>query len=197
MDLKTDLSTNQTVLLVMSSVEYNDIIVDTMKHLSGNICYITANKTFDALKEVFEKNKINMQNVVFIDSISKTLKKVPDQSESVYYVSSPGALTELSLVINKFIRHNFDYIIFDSITNLGIYQKPQMAIKFITSLIDKIKKTKSKAVFYALDSAEQAEVINSTGALVDKVLKMKSGAAVPAKVIPKKVVATKTVAKAV
>jgi len=195
MDLKSDLDANQTVLLIMPSVEYNEVIVETMKNLSGNICYITANKTFDALKEVFEKNKIDIANVVFIDSISKTLKKVPDQSDSVYYVSSPGALTELSLVINKFIRHDFDYIIFDSITNLGIYQKPAMAIKFITSLIDKIKKTKSKAVFYALDTAEQAGLIDSTGAIVDKVVKGGASTAPIKKVVPKNVVDTKVVAK--
>ena len=197
MDLKPNFSSNQTVLLVMPSVEYNNVIVDTMKNLSGNICYVTANKTFDSLKETFEKNKVNITNVVFIDAISKTMKKVPDSADSVYYVSSPGALTELSLVIGKFISHNFDYIVFDSITNLGVYQKPAMAIKFITSLIDKIKKTKSKAVFYALDTAEQAGIIDSTGAIVDKVIKIGGGTTAPAKVAPVKKVVAKKITKPV
>ena len=169
------------------------LVVDVIKKLSGNICYITVNKTFDALRETFEKNKVNIQNVVFVDTISKTVKKVPDQGDGVYYVSSPGALTELSLVINKFIRHNFDYIVFDSITNLGIYQKPAMAIKFITSLIDKIKKTKSHAVFYALDSAEQVGIVDSVGAMVDKVVKM-GASTVTAKVVPVKKTTKKVVA---
>jgi hypothetical protein len=56
MDIKTETASNQTVLVVMSSINYNSVMVDTIKDLSGNICYVTANKTFDSLKETFAKN---------------------------------------------------------------------------------------------------------------------------------------------
>ena len=171
MDLKTELSSNQTILLVIPGIEYNEILADTMKKLSGNICYVTSNKTYDALKEIFEKNKIDLSNVVFIDSISKTIKKVSDKSENVYYVSSPGALTELSLVINKFLGHEFDYLIFDSLTNLSVYQSQKICIKFITDLINKIKKTKTKAVLYAIESKENDSTIAKVSTFVDKVVK--------------------------
>jgi len=170
MDVKKELASNQTVLLVMPSVEYNGVIVDVIKQLSGNICYVTANKTYDALKESFQKNKVNIEKIVFIDTISKTMKKVPDQAESVYYVSSPGALTELSLAVEKFLRHDFDYLIFDSITNLAIYQNKNICAKFITDLVNKVKKTKTKAVFYAVDSEEQRGVIDHAGQIVDSVV---------------------------
>ena len=170
MDIKTELDSNQTVLLVMPSVEYNEVIIDVIKGLSGNICYVTANKTYDALKESFQKSKVDIENVVFIDTISKTMKKVPDQSDNVYYVSSPGALTELSLVVEKFLRHDFDYLIFDSITNLAIYQKQNIVSKFVTDLVNKVKKTKTKTVFYALDTKEQEWIVDHTGTVVDKVI---------------------------
>jgi len=170
MDVKKELASNQTVLLVMPCVEYNGVIVDVIKQLSGNICYVTANKTYDALKESFHKNKVNIEKIVFIDTISKTMKKVPDQAESVYYVSSPGALTELSLAVEKFLRHDFDYLIFDSITNLAIYQNKNICAKFITDLVNKVKKTKTKAVFYAVDSEEQRGVIDHAGQIVDSVV---------------------------
>lgn len=35
MNIKKELSSNQTVLLLMPSVEYNDTIVETMKQLSA------------------------------------------------------------------------------------------------------------------------------------------------------------------
>jgi KaiC/GvpD/RAD55 family RecA-like ATPase len=171
-NLKDAFSSNQTSLLIMSSVEYNDVLVDVVRQLSGNICYVTTNKTFDSLKEVFEKSKVDIKNIVFIDAISKTMKKVPDQAESVYYVSSPGALTELSLVLGKFLRHEFDYLVFDSITNLLVYQKSQMASKFMTSLINKIKKTKTKAVFYGIKGESNLSIIEHTGTVVDKAIDM-------------------------
>ena len=174
MDLKTDFSKNQITLLTMSSLEYNDAIVNIMKQLTGNTCYVTTNKTYDSLKEIFQKNKINTKNIIFLDSISKSLKKTQDNLEDVYFVSSPGALTELSLVIDKFLKQGFDYLIFDSLTNLSIYQNKNICSKFIIDLISKIKKTKTKAILYALESKDQEDVINKVGGMVDKVIKLDS-----------------------
>jgi len=170
MDIKKELSSNQTILLLMPGTEYNEIIVNVLKKLSGNICYVTLNKTCDSLKELFKKKKIKTDNIVFIDAISKTIKNVPDQSEGVYYVSSPGAMTELSLVIEKFLRHKFDYLIFDSLTNLLVYENKAPVSKFVSSLVNKIKQGKTKAVFYALSVKDQETLIKESGMFVDKVL---------------------------
>ena len=171
MDIKKELSENQTILLIMSSTDYNDEIVNVMKKFNGkNVAYVTLNKTFDSLKELFKKNKIKTENIVFVDAISKTIKSVPDQSEGVYYVSSPGALTELALVISKFIRHEFDYIIFDSLTNLLVYESKAPVAKFVSSLVNKIKESKTKAIFYALSVKEQEALIKESGMFVDKVI---------------------------
>jgi len=173
MDIKKELSTNQTILLIMSSTEYNGEIIDIMKKLSGkNIAYVTLNKTKDSLVELFKKNKIKTENIVFVDAISKTIKSVPSESEGVYYVSSPGALTELSLVVSKFIRHNFDYLIFDSLTNLLVYESKAPVGKFVASLVNKIKESKTKAIFYALSVKEQEALIKESGMFVDKVIDM-------------------------
>jgi poly-D-alanine transfer protein DltD len=173
MDIKKELASNQTVLLSMPSVEYKKEMIAVIKKLSGNICYITANKTFDALKETFKKNKVNVEKVVFIDTISKTMKKVPDQADGVYYVSSPGSLTELSLVVKKFLKHEFDYLVFDAITNLATYQSENMSTKFLVDLVDKIKKTKTNAVFYAIESVENEDIIAKVSTVVDSVVDVK------------------------
>ena len=174
MNIKEEFASNQTVLLVILSENYNMEMINVVKQLSGNICYVTANKTYDALKEIFQKKKVNLDNVVFIDAISKTMKKVPDQGKDVYYVSSPGALTELSLVIKNFLKKDFDYLIFDSITNLSIYQNKNTCVKFLGDLVEKIKGTKTKAVFYALDTKEQGWIVDHAGTIVDKVIRVES-----------------------
>jgi len=81
------------------------------------------NKTFNALEETLKKSKANLKNMVFIEAISKTMKKTPDQEGQCYYVSSPSAMTELSIAIEKFLRHEFDYLIFDSLNSLLVYEK--------------------------------------------------------------------------
>ncbi|MEI6731177.1 MAG: hypothetical protein WCK90_00700 [archaeon] len=171
MDIVKEFAGNQTLLLLMPGEDYNHIIVDNMKKISKkSVCYVTLNKTNDALKELFKKAKIKMDNVVFIDAISKTIKNVPDQGEGVYYVSNPGAMTELSLTIDKFLRHGFDYLVFDSLTNLLVYESKAPVSKFVSSLVNKVKTSKTKAVFYALSLKDQSTMIQESGMFVDKVL---------------------------
>jgi archaellum biogenesis ATPase FlaH len=173
MDIKKELSQNQTILLIMSSSDYNNKIIEVLKKINGkNIAYVTLNKTRDSLVELFKKNKIKTESIVFVDAISKTIKNVPDQSDAVYYVSSPGALTELSLVISKFIRHDFDYLIFDSLTNLLVYESKAPVGKFVSSLVNKIKESKTRAIFYALSVKEQEALIKESGMFVDKVIEL-------------------------
>jgi len=116
------------------------------------------------------RSVISVKNVVFIDAISQTIKKTPKETDGCYFVSSPSALTELSLTISKFIRHNFDYLIFDSLTNLLIYEKQAPVAKFVSSLTNKIKASKTKAIFYALSINDQETMIQECSMFVDSVI---------------------------
>jgi hypothetical protein len=171
-NISKELGQHQTLLFMVPSTDYNKDIVAIVKKLKGNICYVTLNKTFDSLKEEFKKAKIKTENIVFIDCISKTIKSVPDQTEGCYFISSPGALTEISIAIDRFLRHKFDYLVFDSLTNMLIYEKRAPVAKFVASLVNKIKATKTKAIFYALSVHEQQALIEETGMFVDKVVNL-------------------------
>jgi len=173
-NLKKELSKNQTLLLIVPSIDYNDIVVDMAKQLSGkNLCYVTLNKTYDSLIELFNKNKINTKKMMFIDAISKTLKKVPNKTANCYFVSSPASLTELSITITNLLNKKFDYLIFDSITSLSIYQKKEPVTKFVSSTINKIKETETKAIFYALKVKEQEELLKECCMFTDEVSELK------------------------
>jgi archaellum biogenesis ATPase FlaH len=170
---KEKLSSGQVSLLLMQDADYNTEMIKAIRSLKGkSICYVTTNKTFDSLKEDFKSKKVSIEKTVFVDAISKSFKKVPDSADQVYYVSSPGALTELSLVIGKFLRHEFDYLVFDSLTNLVTYTKESTAIRFVKNLIDKIKKTKTKAIFYCMDIKSQEGLIKQASMSVDKTIKV-------------------------
>tara|TARA_Y100000310_G_C20659102_1_gene803644 strand:+ start:434 stop:967 length:534 start_codon:yes stop_codon:yes gene_type:complete len=169
-NIKKELTENKTTLLLMPSTEYNKDIIEVVKQISNKkVCYITLNKTYDSLVEIFKKKGVNTNNLVFIDAISKTIKKITEV-DNCFFVSSPGALTELSLVISKFLKQGFDYLIFDSLTNLMIYEKKAPVAKFLSSLINKISATKTKAVFYALSVKEQDELIKECSMFVDRVI---------------------------
>lgn len=171
MDIKRELTENRILLVIVPSESYNDTILETMKDLSGKeTCYVTLNKTSEALKETFAKKKIRTENLLFIDAISKTIKETPATGESCYYVSSPSAMTEISIIINKVLETKFQYIIFDSLTSLLVYESKAPVAKFVSTLTNKIRGTKTRAIFFALAVKEQSALINEAGMFADKVI---------------------------
>jgi len=175
-DMKKELDLNKNILLLIPGADYNSEIISIAKQLEGSsICYVTLNKTYKALQENFKKNKIDLKNIVFIDCISMTIIKKPPLEKNCYYVSSPGALTEVSIVIGKFLKYNFNYIIFDSLNSLLVYQKKAPVAKFVSGLVNKVKSTKTRAIFYALSSEEQFNLIKDAGMFVDKVIDLSEG----------------------
>jgi hypothetical protein len=164
------LSTNQTVLVLVDGTDYNDAVLAVIKGLSGSVGYVTLNKTSDALRELFKKNGVKTKSIVFVDAISKTFKDCPPEGNGVYYMSSPAAMTEISLAISKLLNHGFKYIIFDSLTNLLVYQGKAPVAKFVSQLTNSVRASKSKAVFYSLKVKEHEELIEETKMFVDKVV---------------------------
>jgi len=139
MNIVEEFAENKTILLIMPGIDYNNISLDIAKQLSGqSVGYITLNKTFPAIKENFKKKGIDPSNFVFVDAISRTIKEIED-TDQCYFVSSPGALTELSIKISKLLKHEFDYIIFDSLTNLLVYQKKAPVGKFVSNTVARLK----------------------------------------------------------
>ncbi len=171
-DILKELEENQTILLLMPGTEYNEISISVAKQLSGKtVGYITLNKTFPAIMENFEKKGIDTKNFVFVDAITKTIKEAED-TDRCYFVSSPGALTELAIKISKLLKHDFEYMIFDSLTNLLVYQKKAPVGKFISNTVARVKATKSKAIVYAIKVREQEALIQESSMFVDRVIDM-------------------------
>lgn len=171
MNIQKELELNQIILLITSSAGYNTMTTGILKKLGeSKVCYVTLNKTHQAIKELFLKKGIKIKNLVFIDCISKTIKKCPDYAEGCYFVQSPAALTEISLAITKVLDQNFSYLIFDSLTNLLIYNKRAPVAQFVSVIANNIRETKTKALFYTLSITEQEELIKETEMFVDKVI---------------------------
>jgi len=175
MDVSNELDKNQTLLVIVPSIDYNAVAIDVAKKLSKKpVCYVSLNKSADSLKELFKKNNVNVGNIVFIDAITKTFKDVPDQTDGVYFVQSPAALTEISITINKVLKHGFEYLIFDSLTNLLIYTEKAPVAKFVLNVANHVKENKTKAVFYALDIKKHEALIQEACMFVDKAIDLSS-----------------------
>jgi archaellum biogenesis ATPase FlaH len=175
MDIAKELKENKTILLLIPGDRYNEVVLTNIRHLAKkNVGYITLNKTFEALKETFKAEGVAVENITFVDAITKTIKNVPSQIDGCYYVSSPAALTELSVAVSKLLNHRFDYIVIDSVTNLLVYQNRAPVGKFLSSIANRTRESGSRTVFYALEADRQEELITECSMFVDKVLGAKT-----------------------
>ena len=171
MDIKKELSKSQIILLLVPAPEYGKAVLQTARQLSKNsVCYVTLNKTFDSMKELLAGKKINMEKMVFVDAISKTIRRMPDQTNGCYFVSSPNALTELEIAILKMQRHGFEYLVFDSLSTMLVYQKNAPVAKFVSALANNARKNGTRVLFYAVKSPEQSQMVNEVSTFVDKVI---------------------------
>ena len=153
-DIEKELDNSQAAILLLPNNEYDDVIVETTKQLSGKkICYVTLNKTYSAIKELLKINNVDAKNIIFIDGITRNVKNPPD-TDDCHFVDSPVAVTELSKNLLILLKQNFDYLVFDSLTNLFAYQRENSVEYFIQTLVDILEERGCRGVFFALKGSK-------------------------------------------
>lgn len=171
MDIEKELAKSQVVLMIAPAAGYDKLVASHLKALSKKtVCYVSLSKTYDSMKEIFKKNRINAGNIVVIDAISKSIRKMPDQTDGCYFVSSPNSLTELEIAVLKVLKHGFQYLVFDSLSTMLFYQKNAPVAKFASAIANNARKNSARALFYTAKSAEQAQMVADVGTFVDKVI---------------------------
>ena len=160
-------------VLVISNNTYMKKIGDIAKHLGKNykaICYVSLNKMYDALDSSLKKQKIDTSRFLYIDGVTKSVKKNVGKEKNCIYISTPQALTELSIAINKVIGSGqFDALLFDSLSTLLIYNKAESVCKFIHTFTNKVRAQNMTAIFTALSSDTETSVLKELGMYVDAV----------------------------
>ncbi len=171
MKLEEIFSKSQTALVVIPSSSYSETVLRNLNQLSGKtVCYVTLNKTFQSIKEGLKKEEGDFRNFVFVDGVTRLIENGPNQAKGCYFVSSPRALDELQEMVKKFVRHQFEFIVFDSVTSLLIYNSQNEVAKFLMNAVNKIEAGKTKAVFYVLGLKEHESLLQESGMFFDQVV---------------------------
>lgn len=172
MDFKKELNDHQILLSVFSKEHYNESIFETMSGLQDKkICYVTLNKPASSLQKAFQSRRLGKDNLFFIDAVSKSMGK-EEPRENVIFVSSPMALTELSIAITESLKSGvFDLVLFDSLSTLNVYGEVKTNERFTYSLINKIRSEDKKGIFTCLEEDLETDLIRNSFMCVDNVLK--------------------------
>lgn len=164
---------NQIVVLIIPDNDYLNNMIKLTKDISqtsNRICYVTLNRPYRSLMELFSNSNIDVKKFYFIDAITKTAE-IADSNQNCDFVSSPNALTELSLSISNVLeKEKFDYMIFDSLSTLLVYESETVITKFVHFLIAKVRVIGCSALFTCLQQDINSVLIRDINMFADKVL---------------------------
>jgi hypothetical protein len=177
MNLKKELKKGEIIVLVIPNAKYTAELPKIAKYLSGNFkatAYVSLNKPFETLEKNLKKAKVDLDKFLFIDGITKNANPQAEEKENCMFVKSAAALTNISLLINKTLKTGkFDSLLFDSLSTLLIYNESKIVGKFVHNMVNKIKNTKTTAVFTALKGDTNSALLKEVELYVDKVIEYK------------------------
>ncbi len=168
------LSKKNIVLVVLPPESYNDSLLSFIKKTDDkNTCYLAFGESCESLMRGFEQRGIKSEGIFFLDCISK--QEGLDTGEKKHaFLDSPTDLVEIQEAAKLALGKNFTYFVLDSLNFLYLHNsdKEREAINFVQKLVDEIRRTNTKAVFFASDIEEHAPFVKEISMLVDKTLNL-------------------------
>jgi archaellum biogenesis ATPase FlaH len=121
------------------------------------ICVVTVHNPFPVLVRKFQEEGINCSNYRFIDCISAKNMAVKD-SEQCIYISSPLALTELAIAMEKIrTTHQMDLLILDNISSLLVYNNESAVLRFLHAMMTKLRRANVTTICPILEEEGKRE----------------------------------------
>ncbi len=171
MKAKGNPARNEIKLFMISNKDYDSKIRDIVSSASSSykrICYVSINKPYSVISDSLKKQGIDIKKLFFVDCTGNPCKT----EGQVVRVSSPKALTEMSITINKVLElGRIEALIFDSLSTLLIYADPSTVVKFTHSLISSLRGKKASGVLVCVEGGKNAELVKDISMFADRVVK--------------------------
>jgi len=164
------------IYLFISPAEYYNLINSTIlayytKTRKKSGIYVTLNKSFKSISASLNEEGIDVSRLYFIDGITRT-ENNNAKDKNCTFISSPHALTELSLAITTATNTGkFDFLFFDSINTLLIYNDLKTTQKFAHYVITKMREANLGGIIFSLDEASGKNVIPAITQFCDDSIK--------------------------
>lgn len=160
---------NQIVVFQISKKNYMEKtyeIIAEMSKIYSDICYITLNRPYQTMLKDFAARKIDPKKFVFIDAVSGGGKN----AEKVIFVQSPKSLTDISIDMSGLLGKKTESFIFDSLSTLLIYEDSTTSIKFVHSIVSKVRTADKRLVFMSLKEDSETDMMKDINMFVDKIV---------------------------
>lgn len=161
-------------LIVLTSIEsYQKILLGMLQYLINKKDFsgvlVTVNKPYNMLKEMFEKDKINLKNLIIVDCISSNTEK---RGDGVIFMSRPFSATNVSILLDQLSTNsNVKFFIFDTINNILTYDGTSI-VRFFQYTTSNLVTRKKLTIILGVDLDTQNKEVNLISQSCNKVIKV-------------------------
>jgi len=142
-------------------------IISSASSAYKRICYVSLNKPYAVVSDSLKKQGIGLEKFFFIECTGKS----GEGSGQVVYVSSPKALTEMSITIGKVLEMGkIEALIFDSLSTLLVYADASTVVKFTNSLISMLRSKGVAGFLTCLKGGIGSDIVKDISMFADKVV---------------------------
>lgn len=170
---------NQSIGILFPSQNYQDLIqalFERIKNKSDEAwVYLSVTKPYQSILNQFPFiNEI--QNICFIDCISRAAG-ISKPTKNVIFVESPTMLEKIGLEIMDSFKEidpkTKKYLVLDSLTNLIIYNDPEIITEFFYHMINRTRARDINSISLAIEEEGMENCLNRLIYLNDKILKIR------------------------
>ena len=169
-------SKGQVSLMLVSAANYSKYTVELIKLLMNDMkmhgVYLTVNKPYRQLVEGLSKVGVNVDNIYFIDCITKVAGEEPSSNQQIIFAGSPGNLTLMGMAINQAsmrLKKTSDrgFLFFDSLSTLLLYNETKTVAKFAHFLVTRLRILELDGIVFAVEKDMDREVIRALAQFCD------------------------------
>ena len=170
---------NQCIGIILPASNYGDLVQALFERITDHPeeawVYVSVTKTCESFMNQYEYLNRN-NNIKFIDCISRA-SGISKPQHNCIFVESPTMLEKLGLEIMNIFREVDDkvkkYLVLDSLTNLIIYNDPEIITEFFYHIINRTRARNINTISLAVEEEGLEKYLNRLIYLNDKILKVR------------------------
>ncbi len=166
-------------LATVPASKYNKTNIKIIRHFTEEEktpgVYVSLNKPYGTMIEIFKKNKIDERMIILIDCVTKTAESKTKKTKNCLYIGSPEKLSDISIAVDQAARSiptKEKFVFFDSLSTLLIFNKSETVARFIHFLASKMRTLKVKGIIISLEKEKNKDLIDKISQVCDIVVEI-------------------------
>jgi hypothetical protein len=166
----------EILLIKVSAKNYVRVSVEILKYFSqiAEGIVVTLNKPYFSLKKMLAKEGVKLENLYFIDCITRQFGGEEVDPDRCFYLNSPDP-TQLQIAIDRMmdlIKADNRFIYLDSLSTISLYKSFESLIKFLRLLTGKIRVRGFIGTMFTLEKEMDESYYSQISLMCDEIIEV-------------------------